>query len=486
MNDLHNLIKSLNANEKRYVSIYINRFSASKNNYSKLYQFIEKQEFYEENELIKKLRKEPFVKHLAVTKHYLFELILEAMREYYDEQFIDWKLRKQTTQIFVLTSKGLDKAAHKLIIKTKQECLQYENYVLLLDILNHERWLFGNRRIASNNVEFGKNICEEELQVISILQQLAEYKKIWHSLNFYELTRHNYTKKEYKQTIENAININSILPPTTTTSFLLNAQYHNTLAHYFLLTDDIYNQFLQNKKVVEIREKQLLAQPNSPIDLFATYYNFMLACYHNKEWSSLKSYLQKMQELETKSIEKKIKFFHDYYYCALLYNLGTENYKDGYCLTSEIKNGLELYQNKIRDDFYIWLCQCSGLVCFFNKKYTEAYKWWQNILLNDKIKIEINKQCAIELYTLILVIEEQKTDVLDYQIKQTEKKLNDNNLIGLAEKEFFDFLKNSLKNKTNIKLKYQKTYQLLCKYQLENKAVVVDEFILKWFENRSK
>ena len=80
MNDLHNLIKSLNANEKRYVSIYINRFSASKNNYSKLYQFIEKQEFYEENELIKKLRKEPFVKHLAVTKHYLFELILEAMR----------------------------------------------------------------------------------------------------------------------------------------------------------------------------------------------------------------------------------------------------------------------------------------------------------------------------------------------------------------------------------------------------------------------
>ena len=80
MNDLHNLIKSLNANEKRYVSIYINRFSASKNNYSKLYQFIEKQEIYEENELIKKLRKEPFVKHFAVTKHQLFKFILISLK----------------------------------------------------------------------------------------------------------------------------------------------------------------------------------------------------------------------------------------------------------------------------------------------------------------------------------------------------------------------------------------------------------------------
>ncbi len=485
MQDLHSLIKSLSANEKRYVSIYINRFSSLKNNYSILYQSVGKQEIYDEPALLKKLRKESFIKHLGVTKHYLFELILNAMREYYDEQFIDWKLKKQLAQIFVLTSKGLDKAAHKLILKTKKECWQYENYMVLLEIINHERWLFGNRRIASTDPELGKSICEEELHVIKMIQQLAEYKKVWHTLNFYELTQNNYSKEEYLKALKDNVNIDDILPPDKH-SFLLQAQYHSTLAHFYLLTNDVNNQFLQNKKVVEIRQKQIKTQPESPINLLAVYYNFMLACYHNKQWHDLKIYLDKIQQIETNSIEKKIKLFHDYYYCALLYHLGIEDYSNGYHLTVEIKARLETYKNKIREDFLIWLWQCCGLVCFFNKKYTEAFTWWKNILLIDKTIIEIKKRGAVEFYVLMLTIEEKNFDVLDYQISQVERKLMEYKSMGDAERKFLSFFKSIYKNGNPEKSDFIEINRDLQQLISQNRSLVIDEYIIKWLENKLK
>lgn len=485
MQDLHFLIKSLTANEKRYVTIYINRFSTTKTNYSILYQAVEKQNIYEEEEIEKKLRKEPFIKHLAVTKHYLFQLILNSMREYYDEQFMDWQLRNQLAQIFVLTSKGLDKAAHKLILKTKQACWQYENYIVLLEILGHERFLFGNRRIKINQADYGKIVCDEEIKVVEIVQQLATYKKIWHTINYYELIQNNYTKQELIVALKNEINIENIEPPKHKT-FLLKAQYHNTVAHYCLLINDINTQLLHNKKVVELREEQLLAQPLSQIDLFATYYNFMLACYNNKQWNFLKIYLEKTQQLETKSIEKKIKFFHDYYYCALLYNLGTENYEKGYALTKEIETGINTYNGKLRQDFLIWLWQCSGLICFFSKRYKEAYKWWQPIILLEKYNVEIKKRCAVELYVIMLHIEENNIDVLDYQTKQLQNKLVEHNLFDDAEKILISFFKSFYKNGKANKTEYKDLKIQIETKIADNKFSIIDEHLLKWLENKAK
>lgn len=485
MNDLHYLIKSLNTSEKRYVVMYINRFSSKQNNYSILYTQIEKQTVYDEESLKKKLRRESFVKHLSVTKHYLFDLILNAIRDYYGEQFIDYKLKKQVAQIFVLSSKGLDIAAHKLVLKTKKDCWQYENYPLLLEVLQHERWLFGNRRIVTTNKELGILICEEEIKVNSIIHELLIYKKIWHVLNYYELEQCNYSKEDFIKHIKSALNPKELGKPNST-SLLLNAQYYNTLAHYYLLIEDTRNHFLSNKKVIEIREKQVQSQPESPIDLLATYFNFMLSCYQDKQWDDLKIYLQKIQKIEHNSIEKKIKLFHDYYYCALLYYLGTEDYKNGYPLLREIESGIEIYNNKIRSDFYVWLCQCSGLMCFFNKKYKEAFTWWQKISLSGDIQVEIKKQCSIELYFLMLAVEEDNLEVLNYQIKQTENKLKNHQLIGEAEKQLILFFKFVFKNGIPTKKEFSLILKLLLDLIAENKSNIIDEFLIKWLQNKAK
>ena len=480
MQDLFFLIQSLSPNEKRYVSIYINKFSSTKNNYSILYQHIEKQTEYDEVELVKKLRKEPFVKHIAVTKHYLFELILNAMREYYDEQFLEWKLKKQAAQIFVLSSKGLDKAAHKLLLKTKEEAWQYENYYVLLDIINHEKWLFGNRRIEIKNTQYGIEICEEENKAFFNLKVIQDYKTIWHELTFLELTHINYSVKDFQTKLTECTKHPLLQQKMETSSYLIKTWYHSVWAHYFMLMQDKQQHFEHYREVVKIREQQLTAQPQIPLDLLATYYNFMMACYQNNAWTDLELYLQKIQTIETKSIEKKIKFFHDYYHGALLFYLGTKQYENGYALINEIQIGLKEYKNKIRLDFLIWIWQCCGLICFFNKKYKEANKWWQQIQQLDKTEIELKTQCSVELYSLMLTIEEHNFDVFDYQIKQVQNRINECKLNDNLVLAFLQFCKKIDKNPHLKDEIIKKEKQDLLIMQSQYTSSVFDEFIVTW------
>jgi len=486
MQDLYFLIKSLSPTEKRYVVLYINRFSSSKTNYTSLYHHIEKLETDDDAELAKKIRKEPYAKHLAVTKHYLFELLLNAMREYYDEHFLEWKLKKQVAQIYVLSSKGLDNAAHRLILKTKKACWQYENFILLLEILFHEKWLCGNRRIALKDNSYGVKVCEEEELAFANYKIFQDYKSIWHRLTYYELTQQDYSLSEYHQLLKNETKKDIMQNNPNSPYYLVQTWYHTVWAHYYMLVEDKRNNFLHYKQVTDIREQQIIKHPDTPLDLFATYYNFLLACYENSEWAIFDTYLLKVKNIKPKSIEQKIKQFHDYYHCLLLYYLGTAQYAKGPEILPTVKDGLDQYQDKIRQDFLIWIWQCAGLICFFNKNYKAAGNWWMQILHLEDSAIEIKIQSTVELYNIMLTVEDESYDVLDYQIKQAEKKLKERKFISEAEKTLLTFFKSVFKNGKPSRKKYEALLQSLIECKNHNNSILIDEFILKWIENKQK
>ena len=109
MNALFSLIHSLSPSEKRYFKLFTQRQVQHKNtNYAKLFDAINEQEVYNEEALLKKFRKEVFVKQFGVAKNYLFNMILSCMQQYNEENFIEWKIRNMFLQIKILASKGLD------------------------------------------------------------------------------------------------------------------------------------------------------------------------------------------------------------------------------------------------------------------------------------------------------------------------------------------------------------------------------------------
>lgn len=92
---LYDLIKSLTQNEKRYFKIYASRHTIGKENkYVKLFESIDKLNNYDEAKLKAKIKKESFAGHLAASKNYLYNLILECLDIYHKDSSIDRQISK--------------------------------------------------------------------------------------------------------------------------------------------------------------------------------------------------------------------------------------------------------------------------------------------------------------------------------------------------------------------------------------------------------
>lgn len=74
--DLFRLVKSMSKSEKRYFKLFASMQGKNKK-YLLLFDAIDRQGVYNESALKEELKQEKFVRQLAVTKGYLYNLILK-------------------------------------------------------------------------------------------------------------------------------------------------------------------------------------------------------------------------------------------------------------------------------------------------------------------------------------------------------------------------------------------------------------------------
>jgi hypothetical protein len=76
--ELFKLVKSLNPSEKVHFKRYMSR-KGQQNHYVKLFDAVNSLNSYDDKKLKKKLKNEPFIKHLPVIKNYTYEAILDSL-----------------------------------------------------------------------------------------------------------------------------------------------------------------------------------------------------------------------------------------------------------------------------------------------------------------------------------------------------------------------------------------------------------------------
>ncbi|MBN8703277.1 MAG: hypothetical protein J0M08_09435 [Bacteroidetes bacterium] len=131
--DLYDLIHSLTKAEKRQFKLYSKRYSKIEgSNLLKLFDLIEKQSYFNEEEIKLAFADTTFIKQLHVTKNHLYNLILECLENTNISK--EQKTRSYLNRIDFLRQKELKEQANIVIekaIKYAKENEQYE-YLLLL------------------------------------------------------------------------------------------------------------------------------------------------------------------------------------------------------------------------------------------------------------------------------------------------------------------------------------------------------------------
>jgi len=156
--NLFNLIKSLDKNEKRYFKRIANlHVKKGINKYIKLFDAIEKQNIYEEIKVISLLNDNDFTKNFSQAKLSLEKLILKALRNYHHNNIDEINLNDQINNIYIINSKKLYQKSFELLDKLKNNFTVKNNYNLSLIVNNLEL----TTAIKANNIERLNKLGEE-------------------------------------------------------------------------------------------------------------------------------------------------------------------------------------------------------------------------------------------------------------------------------------------------------------------------------------
>ncbi len=180
--ELFKLIKSLTKSEKRFFKLSSSLQSGDKN-YIKIFNFIDAQLEYDEEELKKTFKNETFVKHLSSEKNHLYKLILKSLRSYYSEESPSSILIQEIKNIELLYNKALYKECEKFIARAKKIAIETELFYYLTEIITWEKRLKEeglDDRFTQEELQ--QTIIEEE-EVIKKLRNLAEYQIIYSKIN---------------------------------------------------------------------------------------------------------------------------------------------------------------------------------------------------------------------------------------------------------------------------------------------------------------
>ncbi|MBU2018488.1 MAG: hypothetical protein KJ941_02475, partial [Bacteroidetes bacterium] len=180
--ELFKLIQSLSKSEKRFFKMSSSLQSGEKN-YLKIFDYIEKQQTYDEEELKTYFKKENFVKHLPSEKNHLYKLILKSLRSFYSEHSVASVLKQEIKNVEILYNKALFKECEKFVSRAKEIAKEYERFYYSFELISWEKKLLEE---AYESGEFNLNLDElvdEERLVIEKLRNLAEYQILYSKIN---------------------------------------------------------------------------------------------------------------------------------------------------------------------------------------------------------------------------------------------------------------------------------------------------------------
>ncbi|HET6992917.1 MAG TPA: hypothetical protein VFJ43_16395, partial [Bacteroidia bacterium] len=165
--ELHQLIKSMSMSEKRHFKLYsAGHINGDSKNYLRLFDAIDKQENYNEEEIKSGFGEETFIRHLPSEKNYLYQNLLESLNAFHKEKTFLARHANFLISIELLFNRGLFGQCMKLIRKAKAEALLNEKFSLFLVILRWETLIYINNEDDKN---LNRGIAEE-LRTLEIMK----------------------------------------------------------------------------------------------------------------------------------------------------------------------------------------------------------------------------------------------------------------------------------------------------------------------------
>lgn len=421
-NELFYLIKSLSKSEKRYFKLS-SALQQGDKNYLKLFDMIESQKEYDEEEIKNTFAKSVFIKHLPSEKNHLYNLLLKSLRNFHSDRSAASQLQENIKNIQILYDKALYKECSKIVRKSKRIAYDHEEFYFLLELINWERMLVEEGYARG---KFNKNIDElvaEEEEVLEKLRNLAEYQILYSKVN-YVFRKGGYTRNEHeKQMVNDILEYHLIKGKDTALSMKastacyyikgLCAWTNRDLDLAFKNFQLVIDRFHMKPQLIKELPKRYTRVLNNILLYYIDTRNF------DKFFESLEHMKSLASENAFRSIDLQIRIFTFSTIAELLCYETLGKFDEGEKVVSDILAGLEKYKHKIsKEDVIVYYYNISRHY-FSGGDYKKSLDYINRVLNDNEADLRQDIFTFARLFNLIIHYELENYDLLDYIIKST-------------------------------------------------------------------
>jgi len=392
-------------------------------NYLQLFDVIDKQEQYDEEAIRGKFKGEKFVNQLHVTKIYLTELIMKALRNYHSDSSVESTILDLLKDAELLFDKELYDLCHSKIQKAEELAGIYEKLPLLVEVLMWKRKLF--LAISSTPPDVN-SILEKEREMIQQMKVLNNY---WQQII------------NIRSSIIDNRDIKDIIPTVsgndhTLQSKILNIHIAYTV-HFFKGDTEGANRY--SSDLIELLEKfpnRIKEDPHPYVTAISNKIGVLLAI---KQWEEIPILIDKIREVPQKyKLENETKFTIRLW--LRTFNVELEMYRDskelekGMLLIHKIQNFIETRRTSIPDDYILMFYYQFSNIYFQKKEFSNSLHWLNEIINSNFGNVREDIQCYARILNLIVHFELNNIIVLRYAVDSCRRFLKkrriDNNSVN--------------------------------------------------------
>lgn len=454
---LHDLIHSLTKSEKRYFKVVSSKhIIGQENKYMVLFDYLDRMESYNEDEVLQHFKGEAFLNKFSITKARLYDNILKSLEQFHTGNSVDASIFSLLNSAEILHSKSLYKQSRKLLRSAEKLALKNHRYALLVEISLRNKKLVETSNYTDVDLDGIQDIyLDDETKV----NKLSNYLKLWNvkSELFYLINRKNRARnlEELDQLKVKLDQISGIKDE----ELFFDSKYlqnHIQSAYYYYIGDfrESLKHLIANLDLFQQNRNMIKTEPN-------VYFSVLVnAIYIANKIGEKKIYQDLLLEMKTFPEKHKIKLTEDMEIkmfsssnsleLSLFNNSG--KFDKSVALVPEIENGLIHYGDKINAVRKSFIYFQIAYAYFGSGKYNESLRWINRILNEDNGEIE-ELIGFTNLFNLILHYELENSRLLPYTLKSVERYYGKKSNDAEFEKLFLSYFKKIIKKDREINRK---------------------------------
>jgi tetratricopeptide (TPR) repeat protein len=441
IDQLYELIHSLSPSEKGYFK----KFASGESNYIKLFAAIDSQKNgYDEQLLKKKLKGEKFMKHLAVSKKYLYEQILDALAQFHAGDSVRHTLRRHLLHVEMLANKGVHAQCRPILNKALKLAEDSEAYGYIREIIYWEKYLTVFEPFKTRE-EHDRQLLTTELDIVEKLKINVLYEMLYRRM-FHFVSNHSQIRSEGDREFVEGLMADPLLKDfENATTMAAKIYYIRTHVLFKKLVGDSEGALSFCRKMVEIIEERPESIASSPKNYLEEYLRYLIYCMNSGADEEFKKQLVRFRNTPEifgfKIGEGETNMFFESSVLEMHFYIVKMDYEKAIEILQTIEPYLLKNESRLRTITKSNLFYQSALSFFRLGNYAESLVWLNKLLQNKDFETSTDLTFHAKILNLILHYELGNFELVDSLITGLYRFLYKKQKPYEFEKAIMQFLK---------------------------------------------